>query len=414
MNHPTLSSSQYKRLMLILCYATYCIFGVVLGMRTNIFLFIQRDYLDNYQHIATLILISGICMQLTLFWAGHLIERIGFHKVLGLGVAIAMIPLALMFFVNSARTFDLSYTIFMFGYGFVVLALNLFVSHLVPERKGNALLILHLFFALGALCGPRWVSLCTDRKIPWQHVISLTATIPLLLIFLTIIISGILAKDSVRAAFPVAPKIMPATKDERDISSTREFSKVLQDPFIWLFILVFVCSQIWEYGIGTWFVIFANNTRGLSSSEAALYLTLFYASYPLIRILFSRIIHRLNLLIVILGAFTCCILFGGLGMLTDRLFFYSLTGMGIALMYPGIMAAMQQIFGEGSTKKIGFITMAGGMIQYAAIWSVGLISDQLGIQIGFTSMLAYLIIGAGAVAGILLLVRRREVQANKN
>ncbi|MBI9102609.1 MAG: hypothetical protein JEY99_09350 [Spirochaetales bacterium] len=37
------------------------------------------------QHIATLILFSGIGMQLILFWADHLIEKIGFHKVLGLG-----------------------------------------------------------------------------------------------------------------------------------------------------------------------------------------------------------------------------------------------------------------------------------------------------------------------------------------
>ena len=190
-------------------------------------------------------------------------------------------------------------------------------------------------------------------------------------------------------------------------SDTKErgLQSLLRDPVLWLFVAVFLCSQIWEYGIGTWYVIFANKTHGLSSSEAALYLSLFYACYPPVRIIFSVIIHRLNILAVLLGAFLCCIFFGGLGILTGRLVFYSLTGIGIALMYPGIMAAMQQVFGSGSTRKISFITMAGGMIQYAAIWSVGIISNRSGIGFGFNFMLIYMIFGSAAVFIIMRISR---------
>ena len=358
---------KYKRTMLTLCYAVYGMSGLILGMRTNIFLFIQRDYLDSYQHIASLVLISGICMQLTLYYTSHLIEKLGFIKVLMIGVTVSSVPLLLMFFVDSAIAFDVNYVLFMFGYGIVVLVLNLFVSHLVPERKGNALLMLHLYFALGALIGPKWISLCTDAGIPWQTVIAVSSIPLFLVLFLLIRIN--------RQAGPGELTMKP-DRDDTDASATRDIRAVLRDPFVWLFVIIFICSQIWEYGIGTWFVIFANKTKGLSSSEAAFYLTLFYASYPFIRILFSKIIHRLNLLAVLLGAFLCCVFFASLGMMTGQLLFYSLTGMGVALMYPGIMAAMQHLFGEGSTKKIGFITMAGGLVQYGAIWSVGLLSDH--------------------------------------
>jgi MFS family permease len=168
-------------------------------------------------------------------------------------------------------------------------------------------------------------------------------------------------------------------------------------------------SLLPDLGVRHWNLVrhLRQQDPGLSSGEAALYLTLFYASYPLIRIVFSRIIHRLNLLTVILGAFICCLFFGGLALTTGRFSFYSLTGTGVALFFPAIMASMQQLFGERATKKIGFITMAGGLFQYAAIWGVGLMSDRWGIGVGFPFMLVYLFFGALAVAGIMVLEARR-------
>ena len=136
---------RYKKLMLVLCFLSYGMFGLFLGMRTNIFHFIQRDYLDAYTHIASLILVSGVLMQLALYSAGPLSERFGFHRILMLGLAASAVSLALMFFVDSALFFDFTYFFFMAGFGIAMLSLNLFVSHLVPERRGNALLLLHLF-----------------------------------------------------------------------------------------------------------------------------------------------------------------------------------------------------------------------------------------------------------------------------
>ena len=384
------------KILLSLCYATYAMAGLILGMRTNIFHFIQRDYLDGFSHIATLVLVSGIFMQISLYMAGHLIGRFGYRKLLTVGIIISAIPLALMYLVRSIVLFDVNYALFMAGYGIVVLTLNLYASSLMPARRGNTLLMLHLFFSLGALAGPRWISFLTDRGIPWQSVLSFS-TVPFFII--AFLFSRVGSHISVAEA-----------KQQKDEKPQKNGGPAcyIKEVYVWLFIVIFLCSQIWEYGIGTWFVIFANKTKGLSSSEAALYLTFFYASYPLIRIVFSRIIHNLNLLMVILGAFFYCLLSGGIGLVSGNFLFYSMTGAGVALFFPAIMAAMQHIFGENATKKIGFITMAGGLVQYAAIWGVGLMSDKWGIGVGFPFMLVYLIFGALAVTGIMIMEGRKK------
>ncbi len=388
-----------KKVMLYLCYITFGFVGFILSMRTNIFLFVQRDYLDGYNHIATLVLVSGICMQITLFFAGQLIEKYGYNKMLLAGILGFTAPVLMMIFVESALSFDISFIFLMFGYGVLVLVLNLFVSNLEPDRKGNVLLMLHLFFAIGALLGPKCISYFVDSGISWQSVIAVSS-LPLFLISIFIIkinksISLIQTHGTVAAEIP-----------EKHIQKSKSTFAGYNNPLVWLFIIVFMCSQTWEYGVGTWFIIFASETKKLSSSESAFYLTLFYGSYPLVRILFSRIIHHLNLLIVLLFSFLGCGLFIFLGIVTGNLIFYSLTGLCVALMYPAMLASMQNIFGIQSTKIIGFITMSGGLIQYIAIWGVGLISEQWGIHIGFTSMLVYMLIGSLSLVCIILLERK--------
>lgn len=393
-----------KKLMLFLCYISFGFIGFILSMRTNVFLFVQRDYLDGYKHIANLVLVSGIFMQISLFITGNLITRFGFKKILILGVFSFSLSAMLLNIVNSALAFDLVFICLMFSLGIATLVLNLFVSNLEPDRKGNVLLILHLYFALGALIGPKYISFFVDLGYSWQNIISI-ASIPLLMISLVIFRVG-------RRINSESETVIDTGKIHPDhVSQGSRFSFNMRNPLIWLFVVAFMCSQTWEYGLGTWFVIFANKTRGFTSSEAAFYLTLFYGSYPLVRIFFSRIIHHLNLLRVVLYSFFICSLFTGFGILTGNFIFYSLTGLGVALMYPALMAVMQDLFGSQSTKLIGFISMAGGLTQYVAIWGVGLISDRWGLTMGFTSMIFYSILGCISTLFIMALEKKQRLQS---
>ena len=380
--------SREKKILLWLCYVSFGLIGYILSMRTNIFQYVQKAYLDGYEHIAMLVLVSGLLMQVALYFSGFLIERIGYQKSLLIGMAVFTVPVFLFLPVRSVLSFDLVFIFLMVGYGIAMLVLNLFVSHLVPERKGNVLLILHLFFAIGALIGPKWISGFVDAGAGWQAgtaLMSIPLAVTVFIIF----------RINRRIALPSAEKRV-APGEKRGL-------KRLFSPFVGLFIVIYLTSQTWEFGMGTWFVIYANDTRGMNPSQAAWYLTLFYGSYPLVRIVFSKVVHKLNLLVLLVFAFSLCAGFVGLAVWTGNLLFFSLTGLGVALLYPAILAAMQDHFGEGETTIIGFISMAGGLIQYVAIWSVGIISNRFGIAVGFPSLVWYLVAGGISVLAILLL-----------
>lgn len=385
-----------KRRLLILYYATYFMTGLILGMRTNIFLFVQQEYLEGYKHLANLILFSGIAMQFSLYLTGNLIERFGFQRVLPLGISISGLSLSFMYLVNSAMIFDICFFLFMVGFGIIIFNLNLFVSYLNPERKGNALLVLHLFFAIGALIGPKLVSTATDLGHTWQ-LVTFISSFPFYILLFFLLTTN---KEHNHGG------IKDYTK--KNISPIKSINNYFKDIFVWLFIVVFLCAQVWEYGLGTWFVLFANKAKGLNSGQAAFYLTIFYFTYPIVRVIFAKLIHKFDLIVVLIGAFISCLLFSSLGMFTGYMTFYSLTGLGIALTYPALIAAMQLVFGHDSLKKISFVTMTGGLLQYIAIWSVGLISDKYGIVVGFNSMIIYIFIGLIFMISILYFRKTRE------
>ena len=386
------SVSPEKRVFLVLCYASFGLVGFILSMRTNIFQYVQSAYLEGYDHIATLVLVSGILMQIPLYLTGLYIEREGFQKALLLGMVSFSVPVFLLGFVRSVFHFDLIFSLFMLGYAVAIMALNLFTSNLYPERKGNVLLMLHLFFAIGALSGPMWISFFKDAGYSWQRGITL-ASLPLFVILVLII------RANRNISFKTAPR------ETVNLKTTEK--KNYTSPFLWLFIVIFLCSQTWEYGMATWFVIYANDTAGMDPSKAAWYMSLFYGSYPLVRIVFSRFIHRLNLLTVLFFAFSLSAVFILLGIISGNFLYFSLTGLGVALLYPAIIAAMQDHFGDSATRTIGFITMTGGLIQYLAIWFVGIISNRLGIEKGFSSMIWYMVAGALAVTAVYTLKKRQ-------
>lgn len=373
-----------KKRTLYLCYFAYGLIGLVFGIRTPLFFYVQQDYLDSFSHLGTLVLISGIGMQGTLYVSGILIEKYGYMHMLKVGITSITIPVLLMGLLPGITGFDFAFTFFMLGYGITVLPLNMYVSAIEPKRKANVLMILHLSFAIGALIGPKFISLLVTAGVSWHYVMVMTS-----LPFIALTLQYIRTPSS-----DIGKKLA-------DLSPSLDSIKKNSFGFLpLLFILVYMAGQTWEFGIGTWFSIFSNASKGLTANESAVYLTLFYFMYPIFRIIFAKIIHHLNLAHVLLFAFLSTAVFILLGIVTSSLVFYALTGIGTSLMYPATMSLMQEAFGDHASRRIGSISMIGGLIQYVAIWLVGLMSDQWGMLIGFNTLLLYPLIGGIAIVAI--------------
>ncbi|WMJ80487.1 MFS transporter [Clostridium sp. MB40-C1] len=367
-------------LLLFLIYGQICF---TLSLRSNIFSIIQTEYNLPFSHIATLVLISGIVMQISTYLTGILIKRSGYNKTLILGLVSLGVSVLFMIFAKTIFVFDFLFTVFMFGLGVSSLVLNMYTGFLSDNNsRGKTIMKLHVGAATGLCLGPTVMSKLLTLGMSWQIIISLSS-IPIF-IFIIILTVCNKTKDGV-----VSIHINKKCHNKNNLP--------YKSLIVWTFIVIFLCSQIWEYGMGTWFIIYAKHAQNLSETEASRYLTIFLVSFPIGRLLSSKILDYISYYQSILVAFAADFILILLGITTKQLIFISLTGLFTSLMYPITMSMMQEEFGESSSDLIGWICMIGGILQYIFIWTVGKIGDNFGITIGFSSLIIYILIGNIAV-----------------
>ena len=138
----------FKKGILYLLFVIYGQICFILSLRTNIFSLIQRDYSLDYSHIATVVLISGIIMQISTYLAGIIMKRWGYKNTLSIGLMIVATSILSMFFIDNVFLFDILFTIFMFGFGICTLVLNMYAGTLGADSRGKTLMKLHLMLLL--------------------------------------------------------------------------------------------------------------------------------------------------------------------------------------------------------------------------------------------------------------------------
>ena len=98
--------------LLLFCYSQICF---ILSLRTQVFALVQKDFQLNYNHIAMLVLVSGILTQTSAYFSGNLIQKIGYKKSLNIAITAIIISFGGMVFVEKPWLFDALFTLFMLG-----------------------------------------------------------------------------------------------------------------------------------------------------------------------------------------------------------------------------------------------------------------------------------------------------------
>ncbi|QZY55448.1 MFS transporter [Crassaminicella profunda] len=383
-----------KNIILFLLFLAYGEVCYITSLRTNIFSIVQQEYHLDYSHIATLVLISGIVMQISIYLTGLISKKWSYHKSLIGGLGICGISIFCMFFVKNIFLFDTLFVLFMFGFGVCNLTLNMYAGALAENNRGKALMKLHLGAALGMSIGPTVISQLMHIGFSWQSILGASSFPAFILIFLLF--------------FNKQPNTQQSIQENQSIQTT-EHELNSKSFIVWMFIIIFICAQIWEYGVGTWFVIYARAAKDLSEIQAAKYLTIFLAGFPVGRLIYSKILDYVSYYKSILIAFIGNFILILLGIITKELIFISLTGFFTSSMFPVIMSMMQEKLGDHRSDLIGWICMVGGILQYIFIWSVGKLGDIWGIELGFSSLIIYMFIGALTVLFI-----RNSLSENKS
>ena len=253
--------------------------------------------------------------------APSIAKKIGMKKVMLIGLVALFVSSVLLGATNWFLEGNLDYWIVMAGtaalgagFGFTITALNPFAYNLFPGKETSAVTAMHILLGAGTASAALFLNAFVNYGI-WYMAPFAIAGIVLLMILFTL---------------PLSLKL----PENNEAENTNE-----KIPFkIWLFALAVFLYGACEASLGNWGALFLEKSGGMSASEAALGLSIFWGFVAIGRILFTfdalkfstNIVYIIAPFIVVFVFFTIPQVEGN----TMLMSYMALGGLGMSVLFP--------------------------------------------------------------------------------
>lgn len=251
-----------------------------------------------------------------------------------------------------------------------------FNTYLSLRYKAGTLNWLHATFGLGATAGPLIMARILETQQSWRWGYSLLLLSQLILIPLVFWLkaSGISDDDNVCSRVP--SEGLPASSHLRTLLSLLSF---------WIGILLFLVYSGFEVSIGQWSFTFFTESRGVEGPTASLWVSVYWGSLTVGRMIWGSFIDRLNIAWVLFACVTAAVLGTFLIALNSgyTLSFISLALIGFVLapIFPSLIAMAPAKFSRLYVADIIGLQITSANLGVAALPAmVGVVASIAGLD----------------------------------
>ncbi|MHA3772439.1 MFS transporter [Verrucomicrobiota bacterium sgz303538] len=362
-------SSESRRLLLIIAYTGFISLGLPDTVSGIAWPSVRETFRLHQSGYGLILIGAGCGYFISSFFTGRLM------KMLGIGVLLAASSglVALSGFGFSLAPFWAAFVacsvLHGLGSGAIDAGLNHYVAHHFSARHMNWL---HACYSLGATFGP----LIMTAALTWSGVWRVGyATVGSILLLLSLLF---LATRHYWGGRDEAT-------DEHGAEASASMSETLSNRIVWLQVALFFVYTGMEVTVGQWSFTVLTESRGIDKEVAGLWVTAYWASIGVGRVLFGFVVERVGIdrllrfstITAVVG--TALFAWRGSGVLT----FVGLVLVGLALapIYPCMMTRTPQRLGKAlSAHAIGF-QVSAAMIGAAALPGIsGLLAQRYGLE----------------------------------
>lgn len=350
----------------ILLLATVFIGFLVFGFSENIkgpaIPRIQADFTLDEMQLGTLLALNSLGYLLACTFTAYLTRIWGIKSVSMLAFGSMAFSGILIYLSHSYPALSGSYFLMYIGNGMLEIGLAVLAARLFVKNTGFMMNLSHFFYGLSSTIAPMIASgLMTvsivGHTLDWRGMY---------LVMLSLSIIPML--PALAARFPQ----IDAHEEHRV-----PFSSLMRDPAIWLITLILSFGVIAEIAVGGWLVNFLEKAYQWDTNRASLMLSAFFLCFTVARLVLGPLTDRIGFtlsLIIFAGVSGLCtfaaVLVGEPGALL-----FAAAGIGIAPVYPTVMALIAKKYQAGSDNAITFIVTAMGLLNVIGNYLVGWIID---------------------------------------
>jgi fucose permease len=278
---PFMTTAAHKRTDYLVVGLAYLAF-IVLGMAAAILGVAWSPYIrDTFRlgldAVGALLVASTVGYSVASFLSGRLVARYGMTRLL-IGSALLLAAAFVGYAVSPAWIIMVVLGLVSgFGSGILDAGLNIYFAAVFNARLMNWL---HACFGIGSTLAPGLMVLVLQNDGTWRVSYAVIAAA-----YLVVAVLIVLTRARWNAAGGTA-----AAEGHKGASARA----TLRIPIVWLGIVIFAVYAGLEAGAGQWLFPLFNESRGTGETTAAQWVSLFWASFTLSRILFGFIADRFS------------------------------------------------------------------------------------------------------------------------
>lgn len=322
---------------------------------------IQSDFFLDEMQIGTLLSLNSLGYLLACSFTGLLIHKWGVRWISIASFVLMALTGVLMFYSTTYSTLSGSYFLMYVGNGMLEIALAVLGAQIFVRNTGTMMNLAHFFYGLSSIVAPMLATGLMRVSIG-GHVLDWRGMY-LIVLMLSLI--------------PVIPALLgrftpPASEDTVERISIKQF---MRDPVIWMLVIILSFGVISEMAVGGWLVNYLEKAYQWNPTAASGMLSAFFLCFTLARLLLGPITDKIGytLSLIILAGFSAASTFVAIVAGEPGAFLFALAGVGIAPVYPTVMALIADRYRGNSDTAISFIVTLMGVGSMLGNYAIGAI-----------------------------------------
>ncbi|MBT3322388.1 MAG: MFS transporter [Anaerolineae bacterium] len=371
------NSTKLIRIMTIGSFLAFFLFGFSDNLKGATLPVLLDDLSFNYAYGGTILLLSYIGFLIATLITGPLSDIVGKKSIILLASVFLLVGIFGYSIASTFLTLSLAMFVIGLGLGALEVGANLIIIDIHCEDKARYLNLLAFFHGAGSMVAPLYAGQMLLMGFSWRSIYQFGLGVVLI-----VLIYFLLAK------YPRTSTLQNNKLNFRKLGKSL-FS--VQTVLIFLGIALYVSAEI---GVGVWLVEFLQTIKLQSVRQSTFYLALFFGAITAGRLVGSFLVNRIGYMKSVFYAGIAAVIFSSIGIFAsaDLAIFLPLAGLFFSIIFPTLTASISDIHQENQGTVLGLLFTFAGLGGMLGPWTVGLISDWVGMQRGFGIILAFLIL----------------------
>jgi FHS family glucose/mannose:H+ symporter-like MFS transporter len=379
------------KLMSYGAFLAFFLFGFADNLKGPTLPALLDDLNFSYSLGGTIVLGSYLGFLIATLATGPLSDVAGKKVVIFVACASLFAGIAGYTVASTFWVLALAMTIVGLGLGSLEIGGNLIIVDLHRQDKGRYLNLLAFFHGVGSMVAPLYAGQLLDIGVSWRRVYQSGIMVVLLLFVYFLLVKY--------------PQTDSSEQNKLDIKALGKSAFSGRMILYYTTIAIYVAAEI---GIGTWLVEFLQQAKSQSVMMSSLSLSLLFGAITAGRFVGSFLVERVGYLRSMLGASLASVACAVIGTFAPSplAFFLPLTGLFFSIIFPTATAAVSDLHQENVGMILGLLFTFGGVGGMLGPWTIGVLSDWIGIQVGF-GMISVFCVGMSITFGLLVREQRR-------